>query len=97
MQFDWLYEEPFAHIARQHPAVHEMIPYGRLRWKKQRFSRSTLSEQVSFYRELRACKYDAVIDVQGRIKSARVTWLFGAPVYGLDAQVATDSDTPLFI
>lgn len=96
LTFDWVCEEPFADIARLHPGVRHVIPHGRLRWKKQRLSRQTLAEQWAFYRTLRRGQYDAVIDAQGRIKSARVAWLSGAPVFGLDQHSATDSETRYF-
>lgn len=91
--FDWLCEEPFMDIARLHPAVNKVIGHGRLRWKKQRLAGATLKEQLAFYRHLRREKYDLVIDAQGRIKSARVGWLTGAPVVGLDKLSATDPET----
>jgi heptosyltransferase I len=94
--FDWVCEEPFVDIARLHPAVREVIPHGRLRWKKKRLNPATWREQIAFYQCLRGRHYDAVIDAQGRIKSARVGWLSGAPVYGFDAASATDAETRMF-
>jgi len=93
---DWLCEEPFSDIARLHPGIQQVIPHGRLRWKKQRLAMATLKEQWSFYRWLREQDYDLVIDAQGRIKSARVAWLSGAPVVGVDSNCATDSETRFF-
>ncbi len=94
--FDWLCEQPFMDVARLHPAVRQVIGHPRLRWKKNRWSMQTLREQLSFYKALRHEKYDLVIDAQGRIKSARVGWLSGSPVVGLDKDSATDSETRLF-
>ncbi|MBM97412.1 MAG: lipopolysaccharide heptosyltransferase I [Oceanospirillaceae bacterium] len=93
---DWLCEEPFVDIARLHPGVRQVIPHGRLRWKKQRLAMATLKEQWSFYRWLREQNYDLVIDAQGRIKSARVAWLSGAPVVGIDRHCVTDPETRFF-
>lgn len=93
LQTDWLCEEPFADIARLHPGLHQVIPHGRLRWKKRRLAFATLKEQWQFYCGLRRNQYDLVIDAQGRIKSARVGWLSGAPVFGADEQSATDAET----
>lgn len=96
IQFDWICEEPFRDIARLHPAVRKVLPHGRLRWKKKRLAKETLSEQYSYYRNLRRTHYDAVIDAQGRIKSARVGWLAKGPLLGLDKDSATDSETAIF-
>ncbi|WP_417226720.1 lipopolysaccharide heptosyltransferase I [Amphritea sp.] len=95
LQIDWLCEEPFVDIARLHPGV-RVVPHGRLRWKKRRLAFATLKEQWLFYKSLRQQRYDLVIDAQGRIKSARVAWLSGAPVYGPDKNSATDSETRMF-
>lgn len=92
LKIDWLCEEPFVDIASLHPGV-RVIPHGRLRWRKSRFARATLGEQIRFYRELRKNKYDLVIDAQGRVKSARVARIAGAPVYGPDRHNATDAIT----
>ncbi len=95
-EIDWLCEEPFIDIARLHSGVSSVIPHGRLRWKKKRWSIATLKEQIAFYKTLRQKKYDYILDAQGRIKSARVGWLAGAPVFGLDRNSATDSETRFF-
>ncbi len=96
LEFDWICEEPFADIPRLHPNVNRVIPHGRLRWKKRRLAPSTLKEQFQYYSALRKQPYDAIIDAQGRIKSARVAWLARGPVYGLDRESATDRETRFF-
>ncbi len=95
LHIDWLCEEPFADIARLHPQVN-IIPHGRLRWKKKRLAWSTIKEQWQFYHWLRKQDYDLVIDAQGRIKSARVGWLSGSPVCGPSRDSATDEETHWF-
>lgn len=96
IQFDWLCEQPLIDVARLHPAVRQVVGHPRLRWKKNRWSIQTLREQFVFYKALRREKYDLVIDAQGRVKSARVGWLTGSPVIGLDKHSATDSETRFF-
>ncbi|WP_430460513.1 lipopolysaccharide heptosyltransferase I [Thalassolituus sp. LLYu03] len=96
IQFDWLCEEPLMDVAKLHSSVANVIGHGRLRWKKSRLSLATLKEQFTFYRSLRRNRYDLVIDAQGRVKSARVGWLTGAPVVGLDQHSATDTETRWF-
>merc|ERR1711937_921242 len=95
LHIDWLCEEPFADISRLHPQVN-IIPHGRLRWKKKRLAWSTIKEQWQFYHWLRKQDYDLVIDAQGRIKSARVGWLSGSPVCGPSRDSATDEETHWF-
>jgi heptosyltransferase-1 len=93
LEIDWLCEEPFVDIARLHSGISKVIPHGRLRWRRRRLAFSTLKEQWAFYRQLRREQYDLAIDAQGRIKSARVGKLSGAPVFGPDADSATDAET----
>ena len=95
LKVDWLCEAPFVNIARLHQGV-SVIRHDRLHWKQHRLSPTTLKEQWAFYKDLRANKYDLVIDAQGRIKSARVGWLSGAPVHGLDKNSATDPVTSFY-
>lgn len=96
IRFDWVCEEPFSDVARLHPAVRHIYPHGRLRWKKKRIAIRTLREQLAYYRKLRQCDYDTIIDAQGRIKSARVGWLCKGRLVGLDKTSATDAETACF-
>lgn len=96
IEFDWICEEPFKDIARLHPAVKQVFPHGRLRWKKKRLAKETLAEQFSYYRHIRQTPYDLIIDAQGRIKSARVGWLCKGTLVGLDKHSATDGETSIF-
>lgn len=47
-------------------------------WKRQPFSRKTLQSIRGLRRELRAVKYDAVIDLQGAIRSAVIARMTGS-------------------
>ena len=74
LKFDWLVDESFSDIPAWHSAVAEVLPVPLRRWKGE--SRSALLKGVlTWRRELKARQYDAVIDLQGNIKSAVFTRL----------------------
>jgi heptosyltransferase I len=75
LQLDWVVEETFAEIPSWHPAVQRVIPVALRRWRKNPFKYFLSKEWRSFYRQLRATKYDYIIDAQGLIKSAFLTRL----------------------
>jgi len=71
---DWLVEEEAADIVRGHPAVAEVVVSGRKRWLRQLRSPgrvpATLAEIRTFAARLGGGRYDAVLDLQGLLKSA---------------------------
>ena len=69
---DWCVEESFAAIPRLHPGVGEILTVAIRRWRKRLFSRQTWREIGAFRRQLRARRYDLVIDTQGLLKSALI-------------------------
>jgi heptosyltransferase-1 len=75
LQIDWVVEEQFAEIPHWHPAVTKVIPVALRRWRKQPLKTLRSKEWRDFYRQLRATKYDFVIDAQGLVKSAFLTRL----------------------
>jgi lipopolysaccharide heptosyltransferase I len=83
-RLDWLVEEEAADIVRGHPAVGEVVVSGRRRWlreiRKPGQIRRTLGEIGGFAAELRRRKYDAVLDLQGLLKSALYVVATGAPI-----------------
>lgn len=97
-QLDWVVEENFAEIPRLHPGVGGVIPVAVRRWRKALFSAATWREIGAYRRAV--CRpasadffsYDAIIDLQGLVKSALLTALargrkfgFAAPREGLAA------------
>ena len=68
-QIDWMVEEPFADLVRLHRDVGEIVPVALRTWRKK-----GLAELWRQWQRLRAQlsgqPYDAVIDLQGLIKSA---------------------------
>ncbi|MFN3884682.1 MAG: lipopolysaccharide heptosyltransferase I [Rhodocyclaceae bacterium] len=97
-QIDWVVEESFAEIPRLHPAIGGVIPVAIRRWRKAPFSAATWREIGAYRRAV--CRpasaeffsYDAIIDLQGLVKSALLVALargkkfgFAAPREGLAA------------
>lgn len=64
--FDWIVEESFADIPQWHPRIRRVIPSHLRRFRKALKN----SEVGDLVREIRAEKYDAVVDLQGEMKTA---------------------------
>jgi len=90
IRFDWVVEEGFAEIPGWHPAVQRTIPVALRRWRKHPLRDFTGPEWREFRRQVRGRHYDAVIDAQGLLKSALVSRLVKAPLYGLDKHSARE-------
>jgi heptosyltransferase-1 len=75
LQIDWVVEEGFAEIARWHPLVKGVIPIAVRRWRKTPFKSLFNKEVYQWFKQIRAKKYDLIIDAQGLVKSALVAWL----------------------
>jgi len=65
---DWMVEDSFSEIPKWHPSVGRVIKVSTRRWRS--LSRKNISEFRCFLKELRAQRYDVVIDAQGLMKSA---------------------------
>lgn len=87
---DWVVEEPFAEVARLHPAVGEVIPVAIRRWRGELVLASTWAELAAFRRRLQVKPYDHVIDSQGLVKSALVTWMARGLRHGFDRASARE-------
>lgn len=83
-EIDWVVEEGFAAIPRLHPQVARVIPVALRRWRKGWLHSRTWQEIGRFREELRATRYDAVIDTQGLFKSALLARSAKGRSYGLD-------------
>ena len=87
---DWVVEQSFAEIPRLHPKVKTVIPVSIRRWRSRLFSLTTWSEINAFWHLLHFEKYDFVIDTQGLLKSALITWLAKGVRCGYDAASARE-------
>jgi lipopolysaccharide heptosyltransferase I len=84
ISLDWLVEEEAAPLVEGHPAVASLVVSGRRRWlrhlRRPADVPSTLREIRAWVAELRRRRYDAVLDLQGLLKSALYVLAAGAPV-----------------
>ena len=87
---DWVVEEPFAEVARLHPAVADVITVAIRRWRGELVLASTWSDLAAFRRRLQKDRYDHVIDSQGLVKSALVTWIARGLRHGFDRASARE-------
>jgi heptosyltransferase-1 len=90
IRFDWVVEEGFAEIPRWHPAVETVIPVAIRRWRKTPLKTLRSDEWKRFRAQLKQQRYIAIIDAQGLLKSAWLTWLADGPRHGLDAASARE-------
>lgn len=81
-QIDWLVEEAYADIVRAHPGVRRVVPLALRRWRKRFWRAEIRREWRQFRAQLRTETYDAVIDLQGLLKSAVVARQARGPVSG---------------
>lgn len=84
IEFDWVVDESFAEVPLWHPAVKNVIKTAHRRWKKNLKQSISKGELKSFYQTLRQRPYDAIVDMQGNLKSAVVSWLSPQAVNGYD-------------
>ncbi|MEN9544814.1 MAG: hypothetical protein RLZZ598_1647 [Pseudomonadota bacterium] len=87
---DWVVEEAFVPLARCIGGVDRVVPVALRRWRRQ--WRASREERRVALAELRRERYDAVIDLQGLIKSALVARLAGLRAGGVRAGLANRTD-----
>lgn len=97
VSFDWVVEDAFQEIPLWHPAVKRIIPVALRRWRKHRWAALKSGEIQTFIKDLRQQKYDAIIDVQGLLKSVVLTTLArGSNRIGLSFNSAREGLASLF-
>ncbi|HXV65080.1 MAG TPA: lipopolysaccharide heptosyltransferase I [Vicinamibacteria bacterium] len=74
-RIDWLVERRHSEVLRDNPDIDEVIEVDTLAWRRRLLSRRTWSEIRSSVRRIRARRYDAVLDLQGTIKSSVSSFL----------------------
>jgi heptosyltransferase-1 len=79
---DWVCEEAFADIPGMHRAVDRVIPCAMRRWRSSLGSPATRAEIAALRATLRASSYDAVLDLQGLVKSAVIAAFARGPRHG---------------
>jgi lipopolysaccharide heptosyltransferase I len=74
----WLVRPEFAPILEDHPHLTEVIPFDRKFLGKAWYNPRALACLVHLIRRLRRSKFDAVIDLQGLLRTALLGWLTGS-------------------
>jgi heptosyltransferase-1 len=83
-RLDWVVEEAFAAVPRLHPAVAHVLPVAIRRWRRAPLAGSTRAEMGRFLGDLRSRTYDAILDTQGLLKSALISFAARGARHGLD-------------
>lgn len=86
LRFDWAADAAFAEIPAWHPAVDRVIASSHRQWRQRKLHFLGRGGARQWLGELRAHRYDLVIDAQGSWKSALVTALARGPGAGLDGR-----------
>jgi heptosyltransferase-1 len=91
LEVDWIVEENFAEIPTWHPAVKRVIPIALRRWRKQIWQTLSTGIWHNFIQKLQQQKYDKIIDAQGLLKSAFITYKAQGNSCGFDFKSARES------
>lgn len=91
IRFNWVVEEAFTEIPNWHKQIQQIIPIGLRRWRKNIYRTIQSGELKQFYTQLRAQKYDLVLDAQGSIKSAITACLSRGYRLGMDKHSVRES------
>lgn len=89
-RIDWVAEEAFVPLLRCFDGVCRIVPFALRRWRRS-LAASRL-EIAGFWCRLRAERYDAVLDLQGLLKSAAVTRLAALAPGGMRYGLANRTD-----
>lgn len=95
VRFDWVVERAFADIPALHPAVDSVLPIDLRQWRKAPLQNRRAF--ASFRQRLRETEYDLIIDAQGLIKSAFVTWQARGSRAGFDWRSAREGAASLAV
>jgi heptosyltransferase I len=80
-RIDWLTKPVIGELIQHHPAINRVIPFHDEAWRRPlRGGSDALRKFWRLGRELRAGRYDLVVDLHGQIRSAACAWFAGAPV-----------------
>ena len=90
LECHWVVEEAYAAIPAWHPAVTRVIPVALRRWRRAPLAAFRSGQVRDFVRQLRALRYDCVLDAQGLLKTAPVTLLARGPRVGFDRRSARE-------
>lgn len=91
LTFDWVVEKGFTEIPFWHPLVRKVIPVQLRSWRKALFSLRTWQDIALTHKTLKNEQYDLILDAQGLMKSAWLTFLAKGKRTGLDFSSARES------
>ncbi len=77
-------EEAFSTIPALHPGVNRIIPVSIRHWRKHPFAAGTWRAIARLRDHFRQTHYDDIIDTQGLLKSALLTWMANGRRHGLN-------------
>jgi heptosyltransferase-1 len=86
----WVVEEAFAPLVALHPAVDSVIPVASRRWRSELMQSWTRHEIREFARDIRALRFDHVIDTQGLVRSALIARFARGRRHGYDWRSARE-------
>lgn len=89
-EIDWVVEAGFADIPKLHPAIKQVIPVAIRRWRKALFTKNTWAEIKAAKQQISQQQYDIVLDTQGLLKSALLTYLSQGKKHGYDKSSARE-------
>lgn len=90
LEVHWLVEPAFAAIPALHPGVAQVHRLPWRKWRKHLLKPATWAAMGELKRTLREARFDAVLDLQGLLKSALWARQAGAPVWGYAADSARE-------
>lgn len=96
ISFDWVVEGSFAEIPRMHPAVNQIFHGNIRRWRKSWWQAYRSGEITEFRKQLKATKYDLIIDAQGLLKSALVAVQAKGERWGYNSRSAREGKSSWF-
>ena len=94
--FTWLVEEAFAPLIALHPAVNKVIPVAWRRWRKSLYAPATLGQIGHSLRDIRAHRYDLIVDSQGLLRSGIFARLAHGRRHGYDSSSIREPLASLF-
>jgi len=94
--FSWLVEEAFAPLVRLHPAIDTVIPVASRRWRKSLYAPATIAEIRASFRNIRAQRYDEIVDTQGLLRTAILARAARGVRHGYDASSVREPLASLF-
>ncbi|HMH17076.1 MAG TPA: lipopolysaccharide heptosyltransferase I [Burkholderiales bacterium] len=86
IEFDWVIDESFQEVAGWHPAVKRIITTNHREWRGALTSAETHGSISKTIEQIRASKYDLVIDGQGNFKTALLSLFSKGPRAGFDSR-----------